>query len=125
MVSPDACPDFVVGLLGEHDGDSQVVIQLMAEKSYKKRAKSAITSSSSTSLAERYNFKDSAWETSADYQLQALAQLMRDFSFLYKDSVKSVLLQHNGHYFHARQALEELTGCAPGCPPANLRYAND
>jgi hypothetical protein len=108
----------VVGLLGEHD--SQVVIQLMAEKNYKKRAKSS-TSSSSTSLAARYNFKDSAWETSAEYQLQSLAQLMRDFPFLWKESVKSVLTQHNGHYFHARQALEELTGCAPGCPPANPR----
>lgn len=118
--STDACPDHVVMLLGEKDGVSHLVIQEMAEKSYRKRPKPS-SSSSSASIAERYNFKDNAWETTGNYQLHALAQLMRDFPFLYKDCVKRTLAQQNNHYYHTKQALELLTGCTAGNPPADLK----
>lgn len=109
-VFPDADLKDVERLLNLYQNEVQLVVQHMIEKGYTKAERPPEVSTSSSSQQVDRDFTSSSWETSAQYQADALVELTNNFPCIRNDTLTKLFRKEKQHYYHTLKFLEEVTG---------------
>lgn len=118
-VFPDADLKDVERLLKLYQNGVEYVVQHMIEKGYVKAERPPQASTSSSSQQIERDFTSASWETSAEYQADAIVELTNNFPCIRNDTLTKLFRREKLHYYHTVKCLEEVTGM-----PARLDYGD-
>jgi hypothetical protein len=107
---PNAKKEFVQALLEKHGHNTELVVQSMLDNGYEKEESKNTSNgqgSSSEPPAPTVDFTSAAWETSAAYRKDALAELARNFPFITQPSLAVYFKKEKCHFYHTLMGVEK------------------
>jgi hypothetical protein len=123
-IFPDCEREEINTLLQQYNQNTQLVAQHMLQHGYKKKpiesSKLSSNNNNNNNKISSHDFTSNTWETSHEYRIQAIRELLNNFLFLRKDSIERLFKHCKYHYYHTIKLIEDITKQS-----ARMHFRND